>query len=132
MQATAGENVVRGRLIVWWVIWFSLIAGLCVQYYFLAWPVDTDGPVEANTFDYFSLVPLAVSVVVRWFLLPNCTNMPVAFVAFIVGISLAEACGIFAIFLAAAFKDELFVLGVLGIAQFAPFYARRFATMRTS
>jgi hypothetical protein len=58
--------------------------------------------------------------------------MQIAFVAFIAGISLAEGCGILAIFLGAAYRDEIFALGVLGIAQFVPFYAKRFAVMRTA
>ncbi len=132
MQSTENQNLVRGHLIVWWIIWFSLISGLCVLYYFLARPVAVDGTAEATVFDFIGLVPLAVSVVIRWFVLPRCANMQVAFVAFITGISMAEGCGILAIFLGAAYRDEMFVLGVLGIAQFVPFYARRFATQRTA
>jgi hypothetical protein len=132
MQSTASVNIIRAQLLVWWVIWFSLISGLCIFYYFLARPVATDGPVGATVFDFIGLVPLFVSVVIRWFVLPRCANMQLAFVAFIAGISLAVACGILAIFHGAAYRDELFVLGVLGIAQFAPLYARRFATARTA
>jgi len=123
---------VRVQLLVWWVMWFSLISGLCILYYFLARPVPVENQAAATVFDFIGLAPLLVSVVIRWFVLPRCTNLQVAFVAFIAGISMAEACGIFAVFLGAAYRDEMFVLSVLGIAQFVPFYARRFATARTA
>jgi hypothetical protein len=132
MQSQDDEAQIRGRILVWWMIWFSLITGLCIIYYFLAQPITSDAQATATVFDFIGLVPLFASVAIRWFVLPRCTNMQIAFVAFIAGISLAEGCGILAIFLGAAYRDEIFALGVLGIAQFVPFYAKRFAVMRTA
>lgn len=127
MKSPADDARIRGQILVWWVMWFSLITGLCILYYFLAQPVAAEKQAVATVFDFVGLLPLFASVAIRWFVLPRCTNLQVAFVAFIAGISMAEACGLLAIFLGAAYRDEMFVLGVLGIAQFAPFYARRFA-----
>ena len=72
------------------------------------------------------VVPLFVSIVIRWLVLPRFTDIKLAFPMFVTGLVLAEACGILGIFLGGPYRDELFVLGVLGITQFVPFYARRY------
>ena len=116
--------LLRTRLMVWWIIWLSLLAGVCVIYVLLGrGPV---GPAAANPFENLAgLVPLFVSIIVRWLVLPRYTDGQKAFVMFIVGCALAESCAILGIFLGGPYRDDLFVLGVLGIAQFVPFYARR-------
>ncbi len=116
--------LLRTRLMVWWIIWLSLLSGLCVIYIALGrGPV---GPAAANPFENLvGLVPLFVSIIVRWLVLPRYTDGQKAFLMFIVGCALAELCAILGIFLGGPYRDDLFVLGVLGIAQFVPFYARR-------
>jgi F0F1-type ATP synthase membrane subunit c/vacuolar-type H+-ATPase subunit K len=125
MSAPSHEAaLLRTRLMVWWIIWLSLLAGVCVIYVALGrGPV---GPAAANPFENLvGLVPLFVSIIVRWLVLPRYTDGQKAFVMFIVGCALAESCAILGIFLGGPYRDDLFVLGVLGIAQFVPFYARR-------
>jgi hypothetical protein len=49
----------------------------------------------------------------------------ITFVLFIIGVALAEACAILGMFLGGPYRDSLFVLGVLGITQFVPFFAKK-------
>ena len=71
------------------------------------------------------IVPLFVSVVIRWLVLPRFTDLLRAFPVFIVGLALAEACGLMGIFLGGPYRDSLFVLGVLGVTSYVPLFAKR-------
>lgn len=66
-----------------------------------------------------------MSIVIRWLVLPRSTAPGPAFFMFIVGLVLAEACGLLGTFLGGPYRDSLFVLGVLGVTQYVPFYARK-------
>jgi hypothetical protein len=58
--------------------------------------------------------------------LPRLTSLARAFPLFIAGLALAEACGLLGIFLGGVYRDQLFLLGVLGIVQYLPFFARQY------
>ncbi len=72
------------------------------------------------------LVPLFVSIVVRWLVLQRYDDLKQTFWMFIAGLALSEAGGMMGIFLGGPFRDDLFLLGVLGIAQYLPFFAKRY------
>jgi hypothetical protein len=123
-QYSAGPGG-KTQLMVWWIIWAVILAGLMMLYLFLG-----RGPLEAaETSDLLinlsGLVPLFVSIVIRWLVLPRYDNLKGAFPVFIIGLALAESCGILGVFIGGPFRDDLFVLGVLGVAQFVPLFARR-------
>lgn len=120
------DQKIKARLLIWWIIWASVLGGLVLFYVFLAQgkplpPASRENPLQG----LIGLVPLFVSIVLRWLVLPRATDPNRAFVLFIVGLALAEACGILGIFLGGPYRDSLFVLGVLGITQYVPFYARK-------
>ena len=71
-------------------------------------------------------MPLFLSIIIRWLVLPRYTEMPRAFVMFIAGLALAEGCGLLGLFLGGPYRDDLFLLGVLGLAQFVPFFAKAY------
>ena len=121
--AFSESELLRRRLMIWWIIWFMLIGCVTMIYFQLGrGPLK---PAAANPFaDLVGLVPLFVSIVVRWLVLPRYRDGQRAFVVFIIGCALAESCAILGIFLGGPYRDDLFLLGVLGIAQFMPFYAR--------
>lgn len=112
----------KARLLVWWVIWSALLAGVVVIYVFLGrGPLP---PPVANPFpNLVGLVPLFISVLLRWLVLPKQRDPAKALVLFILGASLGEACAILGIFLGGPLRDELFVLGALGLVQWMPLYA---------
>jgi len=117
---------IKARLLIWWVIWASILGGLVLIYLFLALgkplpPVARENPLQG----LIGFVPLFISIILRWLVLPRATDPARAFVLFIVGLALAEGCGLLGIFLGGPYRDSLFVLGVLGIIQYMPFYAKK-------
>ncbi|MBA4136886.1 MAG: hypothetical protein C0518_06175 [Opitutus sp.] len=115
---------VRVRVMVWWTVWVALLLSLTVVYAVLG--RGPAAPPAANPFaNLIGLVPLFVSIILRWLVLPRYTDGARAFTIFILGLSLAESCGLMGIFSGGPYRDDLFVLGMLGIMQFVPFYARR-------
>lgn len=96
-----------------------------VIYFFLGrGPVEpaADGQVLINL---LGLGQLFASIVVRWFVLPRFDDLKRALPIYIVGLALAESCGILGIFLGGAYRDSLFLLSVLGVIQFVPLFGRR-------
>lgn len=131
VPSPAAATPLRLRLMVWWVIWGAMLSGVCLIYAVLG-----RGPVAAAASNPFAnlagLVPLFVSIVLRWLVLPRYTDGQRALVVFILGCALAESAAILGIFLGGPYRDDLFLLGVLGIVQFVPFYARRLHEPKSS
>ena len=120
------DRKIKARLLVWWVIWASVLSGLVLVYLLLVQGKPLPPASRENPFQgLVGLVPLFVSIVVRWLVLPRATDPNRAFVLFILGAALAEACGLLGIFLGGPYRDSLFVLGVLGVTQYVPFYAKK-------
>ena len=123
----------KAPLLIWWIIWGAILSGLVVVYLFLG-----RGPVKPVTetgdllFSLIGLVPLFVSIVIRWLVLPRYDDLTRAFPLFIVGLALAEGCGILGIFLGGPYRDDLFVLGVLGVLQFVPLFTAKMKRPATS
>jgi hypothetical protein len=120
----AGQQAARTRTLVMWLIWSMQLGALLVIYLLLGrGPLP---PAAANPFENLvGLVPLFVSIVLRWLVLPRSTEPGRALVVLIAGCALAEACGVLGIFLGGPYRDDLVLLAALGIAQFVPFYAKR-------
>jgi hypothetical protein len=127
MNPGPDEPRIKAQLMIWWIIWAAILTGQILIYGALGrgpLPVPVPG---ANPFAHLiGFVPLFVSIIIRWLVLPRSTEPKAAFVMFIVGLALADACGMLGIFLGGPYRDSLFVLGVLGITQYVPFYARKF------
>lgn len=121
----------RAFLKIWWIIWAMILCGLVAIYLALGrTPLPADVAEKQSLSGLVGLVPLFVSIVIRWLVLPRFNDVRRAFPMFIVGLALAEGCGILGIFLGGPYRDDLFVLGALGIAQFAPFFARKYLEPR--
>ena len=120
------RQAIKTRLRVWWIVWAAILTGLVLIYAALAHgkplpPVSKENPLQG----LIGIVPLFVSIVLRWLVLPRATDPNRAFVLFVAGLALAEGCGILGTFLGGPYRDSLFVLGVLGVAQYVPFYAKK-------
>ena len=120
------DQKIKQRLLVWWILWGSCLAAVITLYLVLVGdkplpPISKDNPLQGLA----GVVPLFVSIVIRWLVLPRSTEPTRAFVLFMIGVALAEACGILGMFLGGPYRDSLFVLGVLGIAQYVPFFAKK-------
>lgn len=118
----------RAKLIVWWILWGAILSGLVMIYVFLGRgrPVPQNLTPEQMFTGLIGLVPMVVSVVVRWLVLPRISDMNRALAVFVFGLAMAEACGILGIFFGGPYRDDLFVLGVFGILQFVPIFAKNY------
>jgi hypothetical protein len=127
VKGRAENRAPRPALLVWWVVWCGLLAGFLQAWYFVQPPaLGAAGPVAGLAVAAVSAGFLALSAAVRWLLLPRIARAPVAFVFFLAGLGLAEACGYLGIFLGGARREPLAVAGLLGLLQFLPRFARRF------
>jgi hypothetical protein len=75
---------------------------------------------------YAALAPLAISAIIRWLVLPRARSSQPALTLFIVGIAMAESACFMGLYVFPAHKHDLFLLSMLGIFQFIPYYARRY------
>lgn len=120
------DGKIKTRLLAWWVVWGGVLTGLIVIYLFLGRTKPLPPPSAENPLQgVVGIVPLFVSIIIRWLVLPRSTDPARAFVLFVIGIALAEGGGLLGIFLGGPYRDILFLLGVLGIAQYVPFYAKK-------
>lgn len=117
---------IKAKLVIWWIVWGSILSGLLVIYFALTKNKPLPPPVSAELLtNLMGFVPLFLSVVIRWLVIPRYSNPARGFVMFIVGLALAEGCGLLGIFLGGGYRDSLFLLGVLGVVQYVPFFAKR-------
>lgn len=118
---------IKRQLMVWWIIWAAILAGLVVIYLALAQgePLPASAPARDLPLNLAGFAPIFVSIVLRWLVLPRMTDPMKAFVLFIVGVTLAEGGGMIGTFLGGPYRDVLFLLGVLGVIQWVPFYAKK-------
>jgi len=91
MISASDVQRIKMQLMIFWIIWGSLLAGLVVIYVILGQGpvkpvVAADLPVNLAV-----VVPLFVSIVLRWLVLPRCHELMRAFPVYIMGLALAEA-----------------------------------------
>jgi hypothetical protein len=125
MLSALDAQRLKGQLMVFWIIWASILAGLIIIYLFLGQKPLKPVVAAELPVNLAGIVPLFISIVVRWLVLPRCEVLMRAFPVFIVGLALAEACGLMGIFLGGPYRESLFVLGVLGVTSYVPLFAKR-------
>ncbi|MBI3886429.1 MAG: hypothetical protein HY302_11980 [Opitutae bacterium] len=117
----------RTRLLIWWIVWAAQLSALVVvDLVHGRGPLAPGAAEEKVLTGLVGLVPLFMSIVIRWLVLPRYGDLLRALPMFIVGLALAEAGGLLGIFFGGPYRDDLFLLGVLGLAQFVPFFAKKF------
>lgn len=109
-------------LLIWWIFWLGLTAGLVAQRVFLK--LDTGTPAAA--LGYIALAPLAVSAVIRFLVLPRMKIRAKAFPIFVVGMATAEACGLLGLVLGGEHRDTFVGIGLGMLLIYAPFFARNY------
>lgn len=131
---TPDAQLNRRRLLVWWILWFSIFAGLFVINFAVVQrqPIPKNQTQEQQLLGLIALVPLVISVVIRWLVLPRYTDMTRAFVVFIVGLTMADGCGILGMFLGGPYRDDLFLVGLFAVAQYIPIFARAYIEPKPS
>lgn len=116
---------------LWWMIWAGFLGSLLVVCLFL-----DRSPVRAAEssnllFNLVGFVPLFVSIILRWLVLPRSASLARGFPLFVAGLALAEAGGVLGVFLGGPLHNALALLGVLAVLQYVPVFARRLAEPKT-
>ena len=124
VKPAAGNRGPWPPVLIWWVLWLGLLAGY-LQVCYLGRHLRPPASAAAVVL-LVGAGCVALSAACRWLLLPRVARAPVAFILFLVGLALAEACGYVGIFLGGPFRDALVAGGGLGMLQFLPRFARRF------
>jgi hypothetical protein len=115
----------RRRVFVWWTLWGAFMASAFFYYFTLRGAHPATASDSGSSAWLVSFVPLGLSVFIRLMVLPRARRFQAAFGAMVAGIAFAEVVCLFGLLLFPAHKFTLMVLGVAGIVQFAPIYARR-------
>jgi hypothetical protein len=116
----------RTQLRAWWILWVSALPAIIIfQAVIPHKEVDPALKLGDVLLQLVGVVPLFLSIVIRWLALPRFTSLTPALPLFIVGLALAEACGFLGIFLGGPYRDALFLLSALGLVQFVPVFAKR-------
>ena len=114
-------------MLVWWVAWGASLFVLIPFYLVLARGPRPLAEAGVNPLPQLvGFVPLFVSIVIRWLMLPRDHGPGGALALFFVGLGLGEMCAFLGLLVGGPYRDILFLLGVLGVAQFAPLYARKY------
>lgn len=108
--------------LVFWLIWLSLTSGVVL----LRVIIGFAGPAApaAGPLDLIALTLLTTGLCGRWIILPKLPGaLTRKLPPFIVCLAMIEACAILALFLAPRHREELLLLGLLGLLASAPFFA---------
>jgi hypothetical protein len=117
----------RAQLKYWWLAW-GVVGLSLMTIYFTSGPAPSlAGAARSHPLTgLIGLVPLFLSIIIRWLILPRCTHLKAALPWFIVGLALAEAAGILGALLGGVYRANLCILGLLGFLQYAPTFARQY------
>lgn len=87
------------KRLVLWILWFAITSGLCLIYFIIGHGAEVISSKSNAVLRFVPMAPLALSVLVRFFLLPKIKSLSKVLPLYIVGLSMAEGSGIIAIFL---------------------------------
>jgi hypothetical protein len=121
-------NQAPPKPVVFWIFWVAILTGLPMIYAIMGQPsAQTSSPSSGFPLTLAAgLPPLLFSIITRWAILPRIDNPTKALSVFVVGMALAEACGIIGIIFGGEHKNLVFAAGVLGVLQYIPLFASRF------
>lgn len=106
---------------VWWLIWGCFLAQ---QLYLHRWTGQNlwldNSPAFNRTTYVLLLLPLMISVILRWLVLPRVNSTHNAFGVFVAGLVLAAMSGLSVSFLEVPYKEVTFLVCLLGIGEFVP------------
>lgn len=114
---------------VFWGLWFAIFNGLFILMFVAGggWP---SGANVGNPPTWMVVAPgvaIVAALAVRFLVIPRISNHMIMMPVMIVGLALAEAVGIIAIFVVGRefpeTRSALFVASVFAVVLFAPFYA---------
>ena len=123
----ASTSPPASQKLVWWVLWFMFLNGVFIYRLMLVPDLPPGQAPPPDSVPWGALLlPVLASAVLRWQMLPRLQEKSRGLVCLVVGVALAEATCLLAIFLARSHLNLLFGASVLGVFQWAPTYADRF------
>jgi hypothetical protein len=125
MNSSTAEQE-KQQLMVWWVLWAAFQGGIFMIYHFVGHPDPAPSAAPETGPWLAAIAPFAVSVLIRFLVMPRLKSIAVALPVFIVGIAMAEFSCFLGIFIFPSHQRDLFILSVIGIFQFIPIYARSY------
>ena len=120
----------KKQALVMWIIWFAFLQSAFIYHFFVGdgFP-EGDNVAEPMALWLWALciVPVVLTTVVRWVLIPHLTQQSHMLVAMVVGLGLAEVSIGLELFLIGDDYPQnqiaVLMLAVLSLIQFAPIYA---------
>jgi hypothetical protein len=111
--------------ILMWLLWLYLAAALPFYWIFLVG--DIPGETTFGSVDIFTaslyFIPLIITIVLRWFVIPRIKLFPLTIIPFFFGVVLAQSMTFFGIFLVDSSYCIIFLAtSVLALLQFLPIF----------
>ncbi len=117
---------VKSQLTVWWVLWAVFQTSPFYYHTYLCLPHANQTSTVADSPAWIAgLIPLLFSILIRWLILPRVKIPQAALATAIIGIAFAESTSFMGIYIYSSREHLFFILSLLGILQFIPFYAAR-------
>ena len=118
------KTVLTTQILVFWIFWFSFMAAEIIIYGILARQLHVRQEANASSW-MIGTVPVILSTINRWMVLPRMRTYLAALPFFIVGFGLAEASLLLGLILFPSHKEILFALALACTLQYVPFFAGR-------
>lgn len=126
MSATPLQITGLAGKILLWFIWVAILCGVISYQVFLG---NEHRTLATFAFpdDSFALgallLPLIISVGIRWFLIPFLRHPLLVLIPFILGIAIAESLSFYGLFLfAGQYNSIFFYASLLAVLQFCPYF----------
>lgn len=111
------------RPVTFWIVWGGILSGLVL---ITALVPPSSQPGVNPALAYVPLLPLCVSAVVRFVVIPRISTLPKAFPVFLIGVAMAEASGLLGKFLSGPPHDMIYFGAALAmLALYVPFFTQR-------
>lgn len=123
--AAARSGLRAAQVMIFWMLWIGMLCSVIALYSILKSQVVAHDINSRGMVWLAGAIPVFISVVIRWAVLPRFTRYTSALSSFIVGIAFADSTCFQGLFLFPTHKDQLFALSMAGMLQFAPVFARK-------
>ncbi len=104
---------------IFWCMWMAIISGLVIIYFFIGSGIKSS---SSKGLWFLPIIPLCASVFIRLRILPRLSGVQML-PLFIVGLALAESCGILGVFIVSSMKQLYFALSLVALLLYIPIFA---------
>jgi len=116
-------SLAKNRLVVFWTIWAGILGNAVYIRYSL--PPNGEDIAGQTAFWLFYAIPVAISLVVRWLVLPRVQASQPYLISMIVGLAFSEGLTFFGLFLFPSKLDLFFYTSAVLMFIYIPMGAYR-------